>query len=278
MHLLFLLFLTVITHNLPITTEKYITYNWDLSKCYTPCSISILKNNISYLHHSFQPGNNTILYTLPWYVFPYNVADKYEWFTTRNETTITKFYNSDMDKYYATSAISSYSSNIEYRRTKYIVIEIPHFTNSLLNSCLDISIKMHSLIDLDSITSIKIFNAKYIDSYILVNYSFQYRDHEYNYKADLIIGCTYPDQIGPFDITPGKIYIMEIVSKYEFRYDIKLKISPIIHINIDDSYKTITIFLSCLLFCIFMFIVYICIKLKYCNKSTNEYELVINEG
>jgi hypothetical protein len=274
MFLFCLLLLISLGYELPISKEKYVTYNWKIEGCYqVPCNLTIVKNNITYLEKKF---TSTTYYTLPWYVFNYNPCDKYEWFIASNDTIPTKLYILNMTVYYATSVLKSYSEFINDYRTQYIVIEIPHYTDNLLNSCLKMSIKLPKLSKSDYHAYIKSFKISIDDSYILADFVLDYKEStgryydNYYFKSNLVIGCTYPNQKGVFDIHPGRKYLMEVISDWGFSYNVELIIDTTV--NPPNAYVVPIIILSIILILIIvMFLIYL--GYHYYYKIPDSYQV-----
>lgn len=255
--------------NFQLHNEKYITYNWELeSRCHY-CNLTIIKNNVTYLH--MQSNYDHILFIYPWYAFTYTTCDKYQWITNCQSGCTafnnTKFYIEPMNVYHVTETMITDSFSVPYKTSKYIIIDIPHFKEQLENSCLNIEISISNYND----GSIRIFDNDIKDS-ITVNPIFAYKDNVF--KCNLVIGCIYPTQKTLFDLQLGKKYIMEVKSYYRSDYNIKLVIVPR-ETAISDFYKIITIILSCLIFMsfiIFSIIYYIKIYTPQYEKVDQEIE------
>ncbi len=135
-----------IPKQLPVTYEKYLTYDWEIMNCGEAGSLYITKNNQTYLTFPLKSCDYycSRSISLPWCVFSYNHNDKYEWYITNagcNKTANKTTFNIEPFKvYYATSNLNSYTTKV-YSKT-YALVEIPHFTNSLKSSCMDISLKL----------------------------------------------------------------------------------------------------------------------------------------
>ena len=123
---------------------KYLMYEWDINACGNPAAFVINKNNQTFLtvqieSCDYQCGQRV---SMPSCVFIYNPTDIYEWYIidacniTINRST---FKTYAFDTYYVTNSINLYNPVVYHK--KYILIDIPHYTNSLELSCLESSIK-----------------------------------------------------------------------------------------------------------------------------------------
>lgn len=217
---------------IPVTYEKYITYDWDIATCCNGSEFVVTKNNQTYLTIFPQPCSwqcrGTV--SIPWCAFQYNPLDIYEWYVTHdcNKTeSDMKFSVGRLDTYYATNNKNSYIIDASEIHKKYIVIEIPHFKNSLMRSCLTISTKM---ISYDHQTILKIHNDANACDYNIFSNNYYIADFQTimsdrwskTLSSNMTIGCTYPSQKGSFDVSPGKKYIMQIDSHYKINIDLEI--------------------------------------------------------
>jgi len=99
------------------------------------------------------------------------------------------------------------------------------------------------------------------------------RYNDYNvYTSNMTLGCVYPSQIGPYDILPGKIYIIEYNNADGKEIEISLQINSYVESNI---YLTLSIIFGSILSAILGIFVQIAMYFLYkiwCIKN-QEYEL-----
>lgn len=269
---------------LPVTYEKYITYNWNIQTCNGNSSLVIMKNNMTYLNIPVKYkyyGEPPI--TIPWCAITYGTHNVYEWYVTYydcNETDIkTKFNVNKINMYYATNELNKYKYTAA--DTYYAIIEVPHFKNSLEKSCLNMEIDVQTWRS-ENFPAIKIHNDIDTCRYNYLSDSFYTpkftHTSDYSFTSNMTIGCTYPDQTGSFDIVPGKKYIIEHYVTYNWDRIIELTMQINSYVQPNAYYLPAIVFGSILaiilgigiLIC--MYIVYI----KTCRKDPT-FEIVYDQ-
>lgn len=169
-----------------------------MNTCGVECNFTISKNNTIYLEQLINSKNKMVYHTICQCAFPFaKCNDTYEWRVSSNkcnDTNLTTFRAESMDKMYATNIAKTYTWRIGHNRKKYVVIEIPHYKESFEESCLNISVRGEWWNN-----GINVCNGDYVTGV------------GHNDISNIIIGCTYPDQTGGWDIKPDQIYTMESI-------------------------------------------------------------------
>jgi hypothetical protein len=265
-----------------VSSDPDLAYNWDIYTCGQKANFTITQNNQTFLTREIDSKyNDYFLYTLPGCAFGQNkCTDKYDWSITSNKcnyTNRTKFHVDPMIKYYATNVLNSYILDLRRYETATVIIEIPHFTDSLKDSCLDMTFMVDDFPG--DIHPIEIYDGlmacspnSYYDNYIKVIFKNDKKKYGYS-TANVRIGCTYPDQLGPFDIEPGKKYLAQFINthrSWDRTYYTKLQINPRDPIiEVSDAYRIWTIILGSS-FCLIMvgILLMTCYK-KYYSSITS---------
>jgi hypothetical protein len=238
-----------------VSHEKYLTYQWAIKNCNNVSKLIITKNNVTYLNINVEPNTYRTTLTIPWCAFRYDPHDVYEWHiendydycndtANKSKLTVTK-----LPILYATNELNIY----EFSNTA--IVEIPHFKNSLELSCMYIYLKRETYGDGPSI--VKIYKDvdmcpydSFSDYYYKSDFKFEYRNRFNVYMSNITIGCTYPGQTGPFDISLGGRYII-----YSPDY---IKLGIRIDTYVDNTFKLATIVLGGILAGIVGLIVLLC--------------------
>ncbi len=266
---------------LSVTHEKYMSYNWLIYNCDKNITLVITKNNQTYLNISLKPNANSEVnrVVIPWCAIAYNSHVNYEYYIIHDNCSHVNhsiFYVSNLKTYYATSDVNTYNI-VNEENKKYALIEIPHYKNSLESSCMKINMKS---ITWKTPIVIKIYNDvdtcnynSISNNYYVTNFKFEYKQGYFDiYMSNITLGCTYPTQIGPFDVAPNKKYIIEydLSTSNELVFDIQIVTDPTY-----DKYKIMTIILGSILLgiiaIVFLFTIYIVYKKCY---RDHEYEIV----
>lgn len=267
---------------LPVTYEKYVTYDWTIPTCDKNSFLIITKNNMTYLNISIKHDFYGASITIPWCALTYGAHDTYEWYVSYYNCTKTvnetKFYVIKLKTYYATDELNSYTYEIS--KPDYSIIEIPHFKNSLDTSCLNIEIKIFTWSN-NKFPTIKIHNDVdmcrydyFSDNFYIPKFT---HTEKYAFSSNLTLGCTYPDQIGPYDVVPGKKYIIEYNPvEYGKSIELKLQINSYVKPNM---YYTLSIIFGSISIGVIGINVLIGMYFAYVKCCTNEhkFELMVNQ-
>lgn len=200
---------------MPISGEKYVTYDFDILNYDKNCSFVIKKNNISYtsilnisLYH---------YYSFPWCMFDTHNIYEYDIICNDNKINdITKFSINKIIIYNATEISNTYTIFVGNRyNKKYALISVWNSKYSFNTLCLYLTVKFQTS---NNYGNVKIHNDNDIcnydsfsNSYYITDPVFEYYiESDKVYASNIVVGCKYLTGIGPFDIRSERKYIMEI--------------------------------------------------------------------
>jgi len=266
---------------IPVSHEKYLMYRWSIKNCNNVSRLVITKNNVTYLNINVDIDPDFFRGTvkIPWCAFRYEPRDVYEWYIENdydycNETANkSKLLVDRLPIYYATNEPN------RYKFSDTAIIDIPHFKNSLELSCMYIYllrniyrgepeiVKIYKDVDVCSYNSFSDYHFK-------SHFKYEYDERPYGYHvymSNMTIGCTYPGQIGPFDISLGGRYIIHSPEHIEMTIRIDT--------YVDDTFKTATIVLGSIVAGIVGLIILFCgccMFIRCCCTPDQHYDPINN--